>query len=153
MTGSDEALRRVGDGIGLARRGQREAARQLFAQLWADIGGPDGDPLRRCAIAHSMADVQDDVDEELRWDLRALAAADLLTDERVAQAGIDGTAAGFYPSLHLNIGECYRKLGDVDGAREQLRRGLAALPALGDNGYSAMVKDGLDRLAARLPRD
>ncbi|MFC7584967.1 hypothetical protein ACFQYP_15415 [Nonomuraea antimicrobica] len=35
-----------------------------------------------------MADVQDDVREELTWDLRALAAADLVTDERVARAGV-----------------------------------------------------------------
>jgi hypothetical protein len=34
-----------------------------------------------------MADVQDDVREELQWDQRALAAAGLLTDARLAQAG------------------------------------------------------------------
>lgn len=33
-----------------------------------------------------MADVQDDVREELAWDLRALQAADLITDGRAAQA-------------------------------------------------------------------
>lgn len=150
MAEPDGVMTRVGKGIGLGHRSERIAARALFAQLWTEIGGEHGDPLHRCAVAHSMADVQDDVGEELRWDLLALEAAGLLTDERVALAGIDGTAAGFHPSLHLNIGECYRRLGKLDRAREHVRRGLAALPALADSGYRAMVMDGLDRLEQRL---
>lgn len=153
MTEPDETLARVGAAIGLGRQGDRAAARLLFTELWAGIGGDVGDPLHRCAIAHAMADVQDDVTDELRWDLQALVAADLLTDDRVALAGMDGTAAGFAPSLHLNIAECYRKLGDPDGALEHLRRGRAALPALGRSGYASMIEEGLDRLAARLRSD
>ena len=68
-----------------------------------------------------MADVQDDVAEELRWDERALAAADGLTDERVAAGGVPAGVAGFYPSLHLNIAECHRRLGNPTQAREHLR--------------------------------
>lgn len=150
MTVPDETMTRIGEGIGFSQRGERVAARRVFAQLWSDIGGADGDPLYRCALAHSMADVQDDVREELRWDLLALAAADLITDQRVTDAGIEGGAAGFYPSLHLNIGECYRRLGRFDEAAEHLRLGLAALPALADGGYAAMIDDGLRRLADRL---
>ncbi|MDT4930415.1 MAG: hypothetical protein QOF92_3282 [Pseudonocardiales bacterium] len=82
-----------------------------------------------------MADVQDDVREELLWDLRALDAADLITDERVAQAGVTSPVAGFYVSLHLNLGECYRKLGDVDRAREHLKLGRDSASALRDDGY------------------
>ena len=67
--------------------GERDAARPLFAMVWDDIGGEGGDPLHRFALAHSIADVQDDVNEELVRDLRALATADLLTDEHAAQAG------------------------------------------------------------------
>ena len=153
MTEPDQVMTRVGEGIGLGRRGERAAARSLFATMWDDIGRDDGDPLHRCAVAHSMADVRDDVGEELAWDLRALAAADLLTDERVIRAGIDGSAAAFLPSLHLNIAECYRRLGDLDAAREHHRRGVAALPALGDSGYGSMVEEGLDRLGALLQGD
>jgi hypothetical protein len=126
------------------------AARDLFAQVWSDIGGHDGDPFHCCALAHSMADVQDDVNEELAWDLRALGAADLLTDERAACGGVIGLVAGFYPSLHLNLGECYRKLGDLDRAHEHLDRGRASVRALGNDGYGQMIKNGLDRLADRL---
>lgn len=148
----DGVMLRVGEGIGLRERGDREAARRRFADLWVEIGGEGGDAFHRCAIAHSMADVHDDVEDELAWDLRALEAADSLTDARVAEGGVSATVAGFYPSLHLNLGECYRKLGDVDLARDHLHRGQASLGALSDDGYSAMIRNGLERLAQALAR-
>ncbi len=150
MTEPDAVMARIGEGIALRERGERVAARDLFAQVWSEIGGENGDPFHRCALAHSMADVQDDVHEELVWDLGALAAADLLTNERAARGGVAGSVAGFYPSLHLNLGECYRKLGEVDRAREHLDRGRASVDALGNDGYGQMIKGGLDRLADRL---
>lgn len=140
----------IGEGITLWELGERGAARDLFAQVWSEIGGENGDPFHRCALAHSMADVQDDVHEELACDLRALAAADLLTDERAARGGVAGSVSGFYPSLHLNLGECYRKLGELDRAHEHLDQGRASLVALANDGYGQMIKDGLDRLADRL---
>jgi hypothetical protein len=79
--------------------------------------------------------------------LRALAAADRLTDERTARSGV--SVAAFFPSLHLNLGECHRKLGELDRARQHLERGRAAVDALGNDGYSQMIKGGLDRLADR----
>lgn len=142
-------MTRIGEGIGLRQRGERDAARLLFAAVWKEIG-PDGDAFHRCALAHSMADVQDDVHEELVWDLRALQAADSVTDERARQAGLNGPVSGFYPSLHLNLGEVYRKLGELDRARDHLEQGRAAVGALGDDGYGKMIKNGLDRLADRL---
>jgi hypothetical protein len=143
-------MTRIAGGIALRERGDREGARAVFAQIWDEIGREGGDPFYRCALAHSMADAQDDPRLELRWDLEALAAADLLTDERAARGGVAGPVAGFYPSLHLNLGECYRKLGDLDRARQHLDRGRAALGALGHDGYGQMIKNGLDGLAARL---
>ncbi len=92
-----------------------------------------------------MADVQDDPADELAWDLRALEAADLVTDEQASQ-----DVRGFYPSLHLNLGDVYRRLGDLELARAHLDLGRAALGALGDDGYAQMVRGGLDRLADRL---
>ncbi len=97
-----------------------------------------------------MADVQDEVQDELIWDLRALEAADRITDDRAVQAGVKSPVSGFYPSLHLNLGECYRKLGDADRAREHLRLGQTAAEALPADGYGQLVEAGLDRLAERL---
>jgi hypothetical protein len=148
---TDPTIIRIGEGVELHHhRGQREAARDLFAQIWDDIGGEQGDPLHVCVLAHAMADVQDDVHQELIWDLRALAAADLVTDERVAQAGVTLPVAGLYPSLQLNVSECYRKLGDLSRAREHLRQAQATIGALGDDEYAQLIKSGLERCAEQL---
>lgn len=131
-------------------RGQREAARHLFAQIWDEINGEQGDPLHVCVLAHAMADVQDDVHEELVWDQRALTAADQLTEFRVAEAGVMLPVAGLYPSLHLNLAECYRKLGDLGRAREHLQLAQTGIGALGDDEYAQLIRGGLDRLTQLL---
>ncbi|BCJ60081.1 tetratricopeptide repeat protein [Micromonospora endophytica] len=147
----DAALARINEGVQLHHgQGQREAARDLFAQLWDEIGGEQGDPLHVCVLAHSMADVQDDVHQELLWDQRALAAADRLTEARVAEAGVPLSVAGLYPSLHLNLGECYRKLGDLDQARAHLQHAEAGIGALGDDDYGRLIRGGLTHLAQQL---
>jgi hypothetical protein len=147
---TDPTIIRIGEAVQLSHQGEREAARLLFAELWDEIGGEQGDPLHVCTLAHAMADVQDDVRQELVWDQRALAAADLLTDERVAEAGVTLPVAGLYPSLHLNLSECYRKLGDLDRAREHFQRAQATIGALGDDEYGQMIRDGMERIAEQL---
>jgi len=149
---TDTTMAEVGRGLALSHGGEHDAARRVFEALWEDVGGEGGggDPLHRCAVAHAMADVQDDPADELVWDLRALAAADLISDRRAAEAGMTAPVASLYPSLHLNLGECYRKLGQQEPAREHLRRGLAAAGALPDDGYGRMVRGGLERLEDRL---
>ncbi|MDQ6724999.1 MAG: hypothetical protein M3066_02315 [Actinomycetota bacterium] len=149
--GPDATMEWIGIGLGLSRRGERDAARHVFEEVWADIGGEAGDPFHRCALAHAMADVQDDVAGELAWDLRALDAAGSITDGRAAEAGVAVSVRGFLPSLHLNLADCYRRLGDPGRARDHVRRGRDALDALVDDGYRQMVEGGLDRLAGRLP--
>jgi hypothetical protein len=145
----DAVMVRYGEALARSQGGDRDGARAQFDALWAEVGA-HGDPLHRCAIAHAMADVQDELQDELVWDLRALAAAGELTDGRVAAAGVANPVAAFYPSLHLNIGDVYRRLGDVGRARDHLELGREALDALPDDGYGAMVRGGFDRLAARL---
>jgi hypothetical protein len=142
-------MTRIEHAVEIGLRGERQKARQLFAELEGQIG-PDGDALHRVALAHAMADVQDDPCDELAWDLRALQAADAVTEERAAQAGVAGPVAGLYPSLHLNLGEDYRKLGDLPAARRHLELGQVAAAVLQDDGYSRMIRSGLERLSARL---
>ena len=142
-------MTRIGEAIALSQQGRQVEARAAFAAIWAEICD-GGDPLHRCTLAHHMADVQDDPRDELAWDLRALEAADSVTDERAAAAGAIGPVAAFYPSLHLNLGEDHRKLGDVAAARRHLDLGRAAAASLGDDPYSSMIKTGLDGLAQRL---
>ncbi len=145
----DTVLAEVGLGIGWAQQGDRTGARLLFAQLWGQVG-PQGDALHRCAIAHSMADVQDDPRDELQWDLLAFDAARDLDDRRLGEAGMAATVGNLFPSLHLNLGDVYRRLGDRQHAFLHLSAGRQALQRLPDDGYRSMISDGLDRLERRL---
>jgi hypothetical protein len=147
---TDPTILRIGEAVQRGHGGEREAARLLFTELWDEIGGEQGDPLHVCTLAHAMADVQDDVRQELLWDQRALAAVALLTDARVAEAGVTLPVAGLYPSLHLNLSECYRKLGDLDRAREHLQQAQSTIDALGDDEYGRMIKDGMAKIAEGL---
>lgn len=149
MSEPDDVMTEIGRATELGQSGERQAARQLFTKLEGQIG-PGGDALYRVALAHAMADVQDDPRDELAWDLRALQAADAVTDQRAALAGMAGPVTGLYPSLHLNLGEDYRKLGDVPATRRHLELGQLAAAALGDDGYGRMIRGGLDRLAVRV---
>lgn len=133
----------------MGRRGEREEATAHLLRLWGQLG-PAGDPLHRCALAHHLADLQDEPRDEVRWDLAALQAADQVSDARAAAAGVESPVAGFYPSLHLNLGEAYRKLGDTAAARRHLERGLAAVDALPAGGYGEMIRRGLASLAERV---
>jgi hypothetical protein len=145
----DEVMVQIGRALEMSQRGQRCDARTMFIEIWeAIIDG--GDPFHRCALAHSMADVQDDPGDELMWDLRALEAADLLTDERVEAAGVAGSARAFYPSLHLNLADVYRRIGHRDKAREHIALGLETLGSLDDDSYRRTIRDALERVERKL---
>ncbi|OXM73014.1 MULTISPECIES: hypothetical protein [Amycolatopsis] len=111
-------------------------ARRILLRLWEE-----GPAVDRCAAAHFLADRQDSPEEELRWDLRAL---------EVARAADPAEVRGFFPSLHLNLGDVYRRLGDVRRAREHLAEAQAEIGTLADDGYGGMIRDGIARLAQRL---
>ena len=138
----------LSEAVQLGGLGKRLEARERFAALWERVG-PEGDALHRCAIAHSVADVQDDVHEELRWDLAAVEAAAAITDERAAAAGT--TVAAFYPSLYLNLASCYRRLGKVEQAREQLVLARQCVDVLPNDAYGDMVRAELVRLERAIP--
>jgi hypothetical protein len=133
----------LSEAIALCREGKREEARAILAALW-----DTSDPLQRCAVAHAMADAQDDPREALRWDLRALEEAQRLTDDALAAAGVVTTVEGLLPSLHLNLADDYLRLDDPDRALEHVARGREALRALPDDGYRAMIVAALTRVEA-----
>lgn len=149
MTHPDPVLAEIAQVIELGQAGSAAAARERFALLWERLG-PRGDPLHRCALAHYAADVQEDLAEELRWDLRALAAADELTDERAQQHHESLAVAGFSPSLHLNLADVHRRLGHRERALHHLARAQQAVDALGGDGYGRMIRQGIARCADRL---
>src|SRR5262245_48598708 len=146
---SDEVMGRIAAAIALSQSGSRAAARHDFAVIWSEIS-PDGDPFHRCTLAHYMADLQDSPHDELMWDLRALEAAGSLTDERVQAYHASMRIRTFYPSLHLNLAEDYRRLGDFSLAREHLFQAQQKCGALDDSDYANGIKAAIDRLADRL---
>lgn len=97
--------------------GDVASARRKLLALWNEIGVL-GDPLHRCTLAHHLADLYTDPAQALVWDARALDAADAVTEQRVQQYHADLHIAGFYPSLHLNLADNYRRLGSFDVAAE-----------------------------------
>ncbi|MBO0870103.1 MAG: ClpX C4-type zinc finger protein [Micromonosporaceae bacterium] len=129
--------------------GERARARQEFGALWARIG-PDGDPLHRVMLAHYMADVQDDPNDELEWDRRALAAADSLTDERAQKYHATLAVREFYASLHANLAADYEKLGQLVQAGEQLTLAEGAAADLPAGGYGDLVRSEIAGLRSRL---
>ncbi|MFF3380367.1 hypothetical protein ACFYXF_46360 [Streptomyces sp. NPDC002680] len=148
----DAMMTRIGQAVMLHHGGDREEARGRFLGLWAEIG-EDGDPMHRCTLAHYMADTQDDPSDELAWDLRALSAAEELSDERVAEVvQHEGALAvrALYPSLHLNLAADYVKLDRPEAARTHLRRARGAADALGDDSYGDGVRAAIGRLELRL---
>ncbi|MET9547308.1 MULTISPECIES: hypothetical protein [unclassified Streptomyces] len=145
QTAEDAMMTRIGQAVMLHHGGDREEAQGRFLGLWGEIG-EDGDPLHRCTLAHYMADTQEDPSAELAWDLRALSAADELTDARVAEHHQSLAVRGFYPSLHLNLAADYLKLGRPEAARSHLRRARGAVGALEDDGYGNGIKAAIARL-------
>jgi hypothetical protein len=140
---------RINEAIALHRRRDADGARRLFTEVWDEIS-PDGDAFHRCVLAHYMADAQDDLREELLWDLRALDAAHSVTDERAKAHHTSLSIEGFYPSLHVNLAEDYRRLGDQDRARAHLALAEKAEGALGDDGYGITMREVIAQLGARL---
>lgn len=145
----DAVMTRIGQAVMLLHGGDREEARNRFGLLWAELGA-DGDALHRCTLAHYMADTQDDPGDELAWDLRALTAAEGLSDERPAEHRDSLAVQAFYPSLHLNLAADYLKLQRPDAARIHLRQARDTADVLDDDGYGGGVRAAIERLELRM---
>ncbi len=131
---TDPLLAEIGAAVELGRT-DRPAARAALDALWERIG-PDGDPQHRCALAHWAADLQDDPRDELVWDQRALAAG----------AGLPA----FLPSLHLNLADVHRRLGDPATAHRHLADARAVVGDLPDDGYGRIVRGGIEHVTEAL---
>lgn len=147
---SDDAIMdRIVAAIGQLHAGDRDGARAAFSRIWADMGG-EPDPYHVCTLSHYMADAQDDVQSELAWDLRALDAADQVTDDRARQHHASLSVASFYPSLHLNAGDAYLRAGDVALARVHASAAELALQNLPDSPLGDLTRKGIAALMARV---
>jgi hypothetical protein len=147
--GADGVMAEMGAAIERGRSGDRAGARDTLAALWERVGD-DGDALHRCSIAHYLADLQDSVADELRWDQRALAAAGDLSDGRARRYDDSFRVRAFLPSLHLNLADAYRRSGRAVEAREHLRTAIEHLDALPADEYGAMLRAAVVRVRDQL---
>jgi hypothetical protein len=148
----DPIMQQVNAAIALLHGGERAAAKAQFEAIWASIA-QDPDPFHECTLAHFMADAQDDPAAELAWDLRALEAARRVPQRRAGNSHAGLAMRTFFPSLHLNVADAYRRLGDMVAARKHLEEGAALAGALPQDGYGAMIRGGFERLRARLAEE
>ncbi|CAN5915972.1 hypothetical protein BH11MYX2_BH11MYX2_21330 [soil metagenome] len=102
---NDPVLKHVADAM-VTSGHDPVAARRSLDELWNSAD----DPLHRCAIAVSMAGLQESVSDELTWDLRALEAGRLLDDVRLVRAGMAASVNALLSSLHANLADVYRRI-------------------------------------------
>jgi tetratricopeptide (TPR) repeat protein len=86
-------------------KGKMEEARGLYWQAWEAAR----DDYEACIAAHYVAHMQENAEEVLRWNQEALDRAERTADERVKS---------FYPSLYLNMGQSFERLGNQDEAQK-----------------------------------
>ncbi len=151
MTTTDATMDAITAAVTRARGGDRDGGRAGLQRLWAELG-PLGDPLHRCTLAHHLADLHDDPAEALAWDVRALDAAHALTDERTEAHHPGLRVRGFYPSLHLNLADNYRRLGSFTAAHRELAAARTHLSALPDDDYGALIRTALDEIEGAIDK-
>jgi hypothetical protein len=145
----DPIMTAITEAVTTGRTGDSAAARARLEGLWTEIG-PLGDPLHRCSLAHYLADLYDEAALSLTWDIRALDAADALDDSRVQEHHRSLQVRGFYPSLHLNLADDYRRLGAFETASEHLAAARKYADSLADDGYGAGVLAGFENVAGAI---
>ncbi|MEU6136424.1 hypothetical protein [Nocardioides sp. NPDC047086] len=122
----------------LGRQGDLARARGELLAIWDGIGVL-GDPLHRCVLAHHLADLYTDPAVALIWDVRALDAAEALSDRRAQEHDASLQVAGFYPSLHVNIADNLRRLGAFTAAAEHIGKAEERATALPGGPYGDMI--------------
>ncbi|MBW3085982.1 hypothetical protein KEM60_02193 [Austwickia sp. TVS 96-490-7B] len=133
--------------VGLALSGDKVAGKAALQRAWASTH--DGDHAQRCVLAHYMADLEDNLADEVRWDELALEHYPHIQPGELCAIGI-ADVRGLASSLHLNLGDGYVRQGRVEDARLQLAAGQAGQVALSDDGYGDLIRKGLQGLEQRI---
>ena len=129
--------------------GDRPGGRSRLEAIWSRIAN-DPAPIHECALARSMADAQEDVSDELAWDLRALEAALRCTDADARSHSQAFSIAAFMPSLYANLAEDYFKLGDLAQSEINLASARNLAGDLADDAYGQLIQRGIERLGRQL---
>jgi tetratricopeptide (TPR) repeat protein len=117
-------------GIETEQGGDVEKADTLYRQAWEQAVSD----VELFTAAHYLARTQKDPQDELKWNLVALAHADMVKDEQLGPV---------YPSLFLNVAKSYEALGDAAQALLYYRKAQESAGALDDSGYGKMIRSGI----------
>ncbi|MFJ7780660.1 hypothetical protein [Streptomyces yangpuensis] len=147
----DPTMEAIGQAVAEGQAGGAAAARRKLLGLWSAIG-VTGDPLHRCTLAHHLADLYDDAAQALAWDIRALDAADAVTEQRAQDHHPGLHIAGFYPSLHLNLADNYRRLGSFEAATEHIDAARTCAPSLPRTPYGDLLRGAVEEVAEAIVR-
>ena len=104
--------------VGLLRGGDRSGARARLEAIWSRIA------------------------DEPAWDIRALNPALCCTDAGAKRHSQALSIAAFMPSLHVNLGDDYFKLGDFARNKGHLASEHSFASALADDPYGPMIHIG-----------
>lgn len=92
-------------GMAMEREGKRKEASELFLQAWHEaVYG-----FEKFISAYHVARHQENVSDKLKWFETALQLALKMNDDTVQSA---------FPSLYINIAQCYDELGDHDKGKK-----------------------------------
>ncbi|MEU2607482.1 hypothetical protein [Streptomyces albus] len=144
--GTDPTMAAIGRAVAEGHAGRVDSARRRLTDLWSTIGAA-GDPLHRCTLAHHLADLHEDAAQALVWDVRALDAADALTEERVRRHHAGLHVAGFHPSLHLNLADDLRRLGSFEAAARHIEAAGEHAPDLPEGPYGDRIRTAVAEVA------
>ena len=115
-------------------QGDIETARKLFTEAWERATND----FEAFTAAHYMARNQPDLEDELRWNLIALEKALKLENNN-----------GVLPSLYLNAGKSYEKLGMMNEAGKQYKLAHTYSAHLPKGNYGDMMRMGINEALKR----
>ena len=101
----NNVVKRCLQGMEMEEKGNPEAANRIFLQGW-DEATTD---FEKYLAAHYVARYQKNVPDKLKWIELSLQFALNVNDDAVKSA---------FPSLYLNISNCYKELNNADKAKE-----------------------------------
>ncbi len=144
------AMEELYDAILVAQSGDHNGARTLFEAILPKIGS---DAAQNCILAHYMADVQEELEDELFWDLRSLQYLEEVKDERIVVVEATLATAEFFPSVYLNIASCYKRLGNFDESARYLSLAEESCSVLADDGYGKFIRNRIASLGEEIRKD
>jgi hypothetical protein len=137
MESDNPVVRLCLDGMRAKDEGRQQDARLLFLKAWDSRT----DDYEACVAAYHVAQSEDSVEGQLRWNEEALRRADGVSADRVAD---------FYPSLFLSLARSLEGVGDAGKARRYYELALTRLTEGSEDASGDRVRDTIMQALARL---